>query len=79
MPADPMAKMPDGTMGYPETVLLRLISSKQAPNVKLAATEDGAGLVIGSESYVQVISRGTNLPMVKMVTKDGREQVLKPQ
>ncbi len=26
-PADPAVKMPDGTTGYPETVLLRLLSS----------------------------------------------------
>ncbi len=30
LPADPAAKMPDGTTGYPETVLLRLIDSKGA-------------------------------------------------
>src|SRR5678816_2627111 len=46
-PPDPKVKMPDGTTGYPETVLLRLIDSKGAPNVKLAATEDGSGLSLG--------------------------------
>ena len=79
LPAEPNLKMPDGTTGYPETVQLRLITSQGGPNVKLGATEDGAGLVIGGPSgYVQVLSRGTNLPFVKVVTKDGREQVLKP-
>src|SRR2546425_9707321 len=34
-PADPAVKMPDGTTGYPETVLLRLLSSKGGPNKKL--------------------------------------------
>jgi hypothetical protein len=77
-PAQPTLKMPDGTTGYPESVLLRLISSGGAPNVKLTTTEDGAGLVIGGESgYIQALSRGTNLPFVKIVTKDGREQTLK--
>lgn len=33
-PADPTVKMPDGTTGYPETVLLRLRDSKGRPNVK---------------------------------------------
>jgi len=28
-PADPNVQMPDGTKGYPETVLLRLINSSQ--------------------------------------------------
>src|ERR1051326_7000612 len=48
-PAQPDAKMPDGTRGYPEAVLLRLIDSRNGPNVKLTTTEDGAGLVIGGE------------------------------
>ena len=42
LPADPAFKMPDGTTGYPETVLLRLRTSAGRPNVKLAATEDEA-------------------------------------
>jgi hypothetical protein len=79
-PADPTVKMPDGTTGYPETVLLRLISSKGRPNIKIAATEDGSGMVLGGESdpaYIQLLARGAN-PSVKMINKDGREQVLKP-
>lgn len=78
-PAQPDFKMPDGTVGYPEAVQLRLISSQGGPNVKLGTTEDGAGLVIGGEAgYVQVLSRGTNLPFVKIVTKDGQEKLMKP-
>jgi hypothetical protein len=78
LPADPKVKMPDGTTGYPETVLLRLIDSEGGPNVKLAATEDGSGLSLGGEKgYVQILSRGAN-PLVKLVNKDGREQVIKP-
>src|SRR6266851_4490678 len=65
LPAQPTFKMPDGTTGYPETVQLRLISSHGGPHVKLGATEDGSGLVLGGESaYVQILSRGTN-PFVK--------------
>ena len=84
LPALPTVKMPDGTTGYPESVQLRLISSKGGPNVKLAASEDGAGLSLVGESgyvqtgYVQILARGTNLPFVKVITNDGREQVLKP-
>lgn len=69
LPADPNVKMEDGTEGYPETVLLRLISSRGGPNVKLAATEDGAGLVLGGDSaYLQLLSRG-GLPRVKLLDK----------
>ena len=79
-PAQPTLKMPDGTTGFPESVLFRLISSTGSPHVKLGANEDGAGLVLGGEGgYVQILSRGTNVPFAKIVTKDGREQVMKPQ
>lgn len=78
LPEDPNVKMPDGSKGYPETVLLRLISSKGGPNVKLAATEDGSGLALGGEGvYIQALARGTST-FIKQTTKDGREQVLKP-
>ena len=73
--------MPDGTTGYPETVLLRLIDSKGAPNVKIAATEDGSAVSLGGESnptHVQVLARGTSTSL-KLVNKDGREQLIKPQ
>jgi hypothetical protein len=79
-PADPKIKMPDGTAGYPETVLLRLIDSKGAPNVKIAATEDGSGVSLGGESnptHVQILARGTNTSL-KLVNKDGRQQVIEP-
>jgi hypothetical protein len=79
-PADPAVKMPDGTTGYPETVLLRLIDSKGAPNVKIAATEDGSAVSLGGESdptLVQVLARGTNTSL-KLVNKDGKQQVIKP-
>jgi len=77
LPAEPDFKMPDGSKGYPETVILRLIDSKGGPNVKLAATEDGSGLVLGGDSgYVQVLSRGKN-PSVKLHAKSGKEQFIK--
>ncbi len=76
LPAEPNATMPDGTKGYPETVILRLIDSQGGPNVKLSATEDGSGMVLGGDSgYVQVLSRSKN-PQIKLASKDGKEQVL---
>jgi hypothetical protein len=80
LPADPSVKMPDGTIGYPETVLLRLIDSKGGPNVKLGATERGAGLLLGGESdptFVQILAEGPSTSL-KMINKDGREQLIKP-
>ena len=73
LPAEPNATMPDGSKGYPETVILRLIDSQGGPNVKLAATEDGSGMVLGGDSgYVQVLSRSKN-PQIKLASKDGKE------
>ena len=77
-PPDPSVKMPDGTTGYPETVLLRLMNSKGGAGVKLEAAENGGGFVLGGDgAYVQVSSKSAN-PFVKIVNKDGREEVIKP-
>ena len=65
---------------YPETVLLRLISPEGRPNVKLGASQMGAGLVIGGESnptYVQVLAEGGE-STIKLINKDGTERVIKP-
>jgi hypothetical protein len=78
LPAEPTFKMPDGTTGYPEVVQLRLISSQRSPHVKLVTAEDGAGLVLGGpKGYTQLLSRPAG-PFIKIVTKDGREQTIKP-
>ena len=80
-PAQPNFKMPDGTTGYPETVLLRLITSKGAPTVKIAATEDGSAAGFRGDSDptdVQILARGATTS-VKLVNQNGREQVIKPQ
>jgi hypothetical protein len=77
-PADPKVRMPDGTVGYPETVLLRLISSEGRPNVKIAATERGSGMSLGGEddpTTIQMLADGGS-PSLKVVDKDGREQQL---
>lgn len=80
LPGDPHFKMPDGTIGYPESVLLRLISPEGRPNVKLGASERGSGLGLGGESdptYVQILSQGP-VTSIKLTNKDGREQLIKP-
>jgi len=79
LPADPTVKMPDGSLGIPEGVQLRLIDSKGGPHVKLGSLEDGSGLVLGGESnaYTQLLSRGTH-PFVKIVDGSGKEQIIKP-
>ncbi len=79
-PPDPKVKMPNGTTGYPETVLLRLIDSKGSPHVKIAATEDGSGISLGGDSNptnIQLLARGTTT-FVKLINKDGAQQLIKP-
>jgi hypothetical protein len=75
----PATVLPDGTT-YPETVLLRLISSQGRPNVKLATTEDGSGLALGGEgnpTHVQIAARGTTTSLT-LVNEDGQRQLIKP-
>ena len=78
LPAQPTVKMPDGSVGYPEAVLLRLISSQNSPHVKLETTEDGSSMSLGGDgAYTQLRSRG-KAPFIKIVTADGRERTIKP-
>ena len=80
-PADPQVKMPDGTTGYPETVLLRLIDSQGGPNVKIAATEDGSGISLVGEANptcIQLMARGAS-PSVTMTTSDGKHHSINPK
>jgi hypothetical protein len=75
----PASVLPDGTT-YPETVLLRLINSQGAPNVKLAAAEDGSTLLLGGESnpaHVQIAARGPTMAL-KLTNKDGQQQLVTP-
>ena len=75
----PASVLPDGT-AYPETVLLRLISSQGRPNVKIAATEDGSAVALGGEAdptLVAIGARGTSASL-KLVNKEGLQQLIKP-
>jgi len=49
-PADDTFPMPDGTKGYPETVIFRLITADGQPRVKLTTSERGSGLMLLGES-----------------------------
>jgi hypothetical protein len=67
---------------YPETVLLRLITERGRPSVKISASEQLAGLaLIGpsntKETYVQLGAKGT-VSSLRLKNEDGREQVIAP-
>jgi len=78
MPASPQK---DGSV-YPETVLLRLITEKGRPSVKISASEESAlAAFIGptgtKNTYVQMGAQKTTSAMT-LKNEDGREQVIKP-
>jgi hypothetical protein len=77
-PADDKLRLPDGTVGYPETVLLRLIDQNGRPSVKLDASTRGAGILLGGEAdptYAQLgARRGESRLLLK--NREGREQVI---
>ena len=45
-PANATFPMPDGTKGYPETVIFRLITADGKPRVKLTTSDQGSGLML---------------------------------
>lgn len=79
-PGDPKFRMPDGTIGYPETTLLRLIDQHGRPNVKVAATELGGQVGLGGEqdpTYIHLEAKGPATGL-RLINKDGRERAVTP-
>jgi hypothetical protein len=79
-PADPTFRWEDGKRGYPETVLLRLITSEGRPNVKLAAMEDGSGISLGGEenpTYAALGAQGGEAKL-RLMGKDGKLKMITP-
>jgi hypothetical protein len=80
LPADPTAKMPDGTTGTTETVLLRLINSKGRPNIKIAAHERGAVALVAGDTdptWVQILAENDHTAL-RLSNQDGRSRLLSP-
>src|SRR5262245_45984083 len=50
LPANPTFAMPDGSKGYPETVIVRLSTADGKPRVKLTTSERGSGLMLLGDS-----------------------------
>lgn len=78
-PPNPKFRTAEGKP-YPETVLLRLIASNGSPHVKLAATEEGAGLGLGGTTdptYIQIMAAGDET-FLNMTNKDGKKSKLRP-
>jgi hypothetical protein len=77
----PASTQKDGE-NYPETVLLRLITERGRPSVKISASEQLAGLALNGpsntkETYVQLGAKGT-ASSLRLKNEDGRELVIAP-
>jgi hypothetical protein len=80
LPADPNVKMPDGSRGYPETTLLRLMDEKGRPNVKVFASDQGGGFGAGGgrdPTYARLMASGPNAE-VWLRDEQGRERTMTP-
>jgi hypothetical protein len=67
---------------YPETVLLRLITERGRPSVKISATEEGSGLSVagptGTSNTYLVMESKAGASSLRLRNENGREQVIKP-
>jgi len=77
----PGSNSPSGEV-YPETVLLRLITERGRPSVKISTSEEASGLTVAgptntNDTYVILQSKG-EVSSLKLRSENGREQVLKP-
>jgi hypothetical protein len=67
---------------YHETVLLRLITERGRPSVKIGASEQAAGMSLAGptdtkDTYVILEAKGTTSSL-RLRNEDGREQVVRP-
>ena len=78
MPANPNDRYPDGHMGSPETVLLRLIDQHGKPNVKLGASEEGGGLGLGGgedPAYARISPEQGRMALT-LVNRAGEQRIV---
>jgi hypothetical protein len=77
----PAGRQPNGE-AYSETVLLRLITERGRPSVKIGASEQAAGVSLAGptntkDTYVILEAKGT-ASSLRLKNEDGREQIVKP-
>jgi hypothetical protein len=78
LPANATDRYPDGRVGSPETVLLRLIDQHGKPNVKIGASEDGGGLGLGGgrdPAYARIAPEKGRMALT-LTNGDGQDRVL---
>jgi hypothetical protein len=69
-----------GSIVYPDTVLFRMADQNRRPVVKFTASEKGSALGLSDDSTgrVELYANREKGNFLKVVSKDGREQVIKP-
>ena len=77
----PATTQPNGETSS-ETVLLRLITERGRPSVKVGASEQAAGMSLAGptntkDTYVILEAKGT-ASSLRLKNEDGREQIVKP-
>ena len=77
----PAGTQPNGE-AYAETVLLRLITERGRPSVKIGASEQAAGVSLAGptntkDTYVILEAKGT-ASSLRLRNEDGRVQIVKP-
>ncbi len=77
----PSSKSPNGE-DQAETVLLRLITERGRPSVKIGASESTSGLSFagptGTKDTYVILQSNATTSSLKLRNEDGREQVLSP-
>jgi len=77
----PAGRGEDGTV-HTETVLLRLITERGRPSVKIAASEPASGLSFagptGTKDTYLILEARDQTSTLRLRNEDGKEQVVKP-
>ncbi len=77
----PSSKSPNGE-DQAETVLLRLITERGRPSVKIGSSEPTSGLSFagptGTKDTYVILQSNATISSLKLRNEDGREQVLSP-
>src|SRR5262245_24668449 len=79
-PANPTYKWPDGSrIGYPETVLFRLITADGQPRVKLSTSEEGSGLLLsGTGEWTHAILTAHGTTSLRLRNDEKTEKLIGP-
>ena len=80
-PGDPNFAMPDGTQGYPDTVIFRLITPDGKPRVKLTTSVDGSGLMLlgDSDDTQSVLMADGTESSLKLRNSEANQQLVQPE